>query len=345
MPVTNLLPMRSLLLVLALTAPSLIHAQCLLFDGVDDRAEVPNVELNNIGTGDFTVEAWVKGVEADQLNHARLFSNRQVIGAGFMFSFHGLWGGSLYKMLCIQLDGLNYVVINNGTYNNSLLDGTCHHLAATRQADTIYYYADGILFGQRIIIGTPTAASGAATAVIGDDSPDPYPFNGNISELRLWNYARSQAEIQSTMDVSIPATLPGLVGYWPMNDGAQSIVDQTGTASGFIGSSSAIEASDPIWFNNCCTVLSTEGIGEVEGAGIQVHGNSVGQLVVELPVGSHATITIVDALGRVAMDTRSASAPTALIDIRALRAGTYIARIEADGAVHAVPFVVQGHVH
>jgi hypothetical protein len=102
--------MRPTLLATALFATTLSHAQCLTFDGTDDQLQVPNIQLNAIGTGDFTVEAWVKGVEALQLEHARLFSNRESF-TGFMFFFHGLWGGANYKMLTVQMDGFNYFAI------------------------------------------------------------------------------------------------------------------------------------------------------------------------------------------------------------------------------------------
>ena len=77
------------------------HGQepCLLFDGMDDQVIMPNAVLNNIGTGTFTVEAWVRGVESQQPTHPRILSNRDVTNNGFMFGLHGLWGGSAYKML------------------------------------------------------------------------------------------------------------------------------------------------------------------------------------------------------------------------------------------------------
>jgi hypothetical protein len=36
---------------------------------------------------------------------------------------------------------------------------------------------------------------------------------GAVDELRIWNIARSQAEIQATMAVHLTGTEPGLVGY------------------------------------------------------------------------------------------------------------------------------------
>ncbi|MBK6473774.1 MAG: T9SS type A sorting domain-containing protein [Flavobacteriales bacterium] len=329
--------MRSTLLIVSLFVTTLIHAQCLTFDGIDDQGQVPNTQLNAIGMGDFTVEAWINGVEAEQLNHAYLFSNR-VDGFGFMLFFHGPWGGANYKMLCLQFNGVNYLVIDNGTFNGSLLDGSCHHVAITRQAGTLYFYADGSPIGNRIIDGTPTAATSAATASIGSDASDSYPFKGNISELRIWNYARTGAEIQGSMNVSVPANSSGLTGYWPMNDNGQNITDLTGTSSGFTGTSNVTDASDPNWTNNCCSLVPVEQLSPADP--IRVYTNGSGQLVVEFPSSGRADVTIMDDLGRIVLN--STTTGTAVIDLRPLAAGAYVARVDAAGMVRAARFVVEG---
>jgi len=44
-------------------------------------------------------------------------------------------------------------------------------------------------------------------------------FAGLIDEVRIWNYARTQAEIQATMNTTLKGNEPGLVGYWNFDDG------------------------------------------------------------------------------------------------------------------------------
>ena len=68
----------------------------------------------------LVVEAWVRGEEGSPNEHIRLFSNRTAIGVGFISGFHGLSGGSTNKMLMVQMDDLNYIRVNIGTYNGSL---------------------------------------------------------------------------------------------------------------------------------------------------------------------------------------------------------------------------------
>ena len=44
-------------------------------------------------------------------------------------------------------------------------------------------------------------------------------FNGIIDEVRIWNVARTQQEIQQYMHQQLTGTEPGLVGYWQFNEG------------------------------------------------------------------------------------------------------------------------------
>ena len=53
-------------------------------------------------------------------------------------------------------------------------------------------------------------------------------FKGKIAEVRLWNTARTQADIKATMHQRLTGQKPGLVGYWPLDEGSGTTVyDQT----------------------------------------------------------------------------------------------------------------------
>ena len=91
--------------------------------------------------------------ESLQKTHPIIFSNRSQVGVGSKLFFHDLWGGFQYKMLAVQLNGVNKFLINNGTYNGSLLAGICHHVAVSRKSDTLYFYADGALIYQNTLAG------------------------------------------------------------------------------------------------------------------------------------------------------------------------------------------------
>ncbi len=49
-------------------------------------------------------------------------------------------------------------------------------------------------------------------------------FDGLIDELRIWDHARSGTEIQSSINVTLEGNEPGLVAYWPMEEGNGDII-------------------------------------------------------------------------------------------------------------------------
>jgi serine/threonine-protein kinase len=49
-------------------------------------------------------------------------------------------------------------------------------------------------------------------------------FAGCLDEIRIWNYVRSQREIQEAMHTELTGTEDGLAGYWKFNDPAGSTV-------------------------------------------------------------------------------------------------------------------------
>ena len=55
---------------------------------------------------------------------------------------------------------------------------------------------------------------------VGDRGDLARSFEGFISDVRIWNYARTQSEIQADMHKRLTGNEPGLVGYWPMQYGA-----------------------------------------------------------------------------------------------------------------------------
>ncbi|HNK85261.1 MAG TPA: hypothetical protein PKL41_08670 [Flavobacteriales bacterium] len=301
--------------------------RCLVFDGADDQVTLSSTAVNAIGTGDFTVEAEIRAVEADQLQHPRILSNRDQVNNGFLFGFHGVWGGSNYKMINMQLDGLNYILINNGSYNGSLMDGTCHHIAVTKSADSLRFYADGMHIGSKVLQGAPSTTTTATSMLIGNDAPDPQPFNGNIAQLRVWNEARSAAEIVANMGVSIPGNTPGLVGYWEMNDaGGQFVQDKTTTADGLLGTTNTLEAGDPAWVDDCCELPVHVGLSTIaEPIDLQLLPNPVVDLLtIERPNGAGtARIVITDALGRTAIDTNVGGGSRIMLNLEQLAPGSY----------------------
>lgn len=53
-------------------------------------------------------------------------------------------------------------------------------------------------------------------------------YNGLLDEVRVWNVARTQAEIAANMNAEISRKTSGLVAYWRMDEGSgQTAFDAT----------------------------------------------------------------------------------------------------------------------
>jgi VCBS repeat-containing protein len=116
-------------------------------------------------------------------------------------------------------------------------DGAWHHAAATYDGTTWRLYLDGALDAQ-LVVGaftpqfnsTQHAALGTAlNSTGGFGSQTQGAFDGVLDEARVWNYARSAAQISRGMTLEIPSA-PGLRGRWGMGDGSgTTVADSSGT--------------------------------------------------------------------------------------------------------------------
>ena len=216
------------------------------FDGIDDYVEVVDTtSLNAIGTGDFTFEAWFKGLDSDQGSHPQIFSNRPYFGQGFVFGFHDAVGGSSHKIPLVQLGSKNWTDPSSPQY----LDGEWHYFAATREGDTLTYYIDGGEIS-KFKDGSILTASIAANRPlwIGRDVATAF-FDGSIDQPCIWKVSRTPTEIVADMSGNFSVFDSDLVACWTMNEGeGQSIGDLTPIAEdGVLGTGAGIDSADPTW--------------------------------------------------------------------------------------------------
>jgi hypothetical protein len=133
--------------------------------------------------------------------------------------------------------GLNHPVIGF----TAIARGVWHHAAATYDGTTWRLYLDGVL-DALLAVGQPprwdsAQKAGLGTAFDTSGTAAGY-FNGTLDEVRVWNYARTEAGIDSTIDLALTAPRTGLVARWGLDEGAGSAVQGgagtavTGTITG-----------------------------------------------------------------------------------------------------------------
>ncbi|WP_274475833.1 LamG-like jellyroll fold domain-containing protein [Mangrovimonas aestuarii] len=188
------------------------------FDGVDDYVQTtcPGVANN----GARTVEAWIKTTKNSNPSEGGSQSVIVDWGSttnGKRFTFNILWGNAI--RLEVAGAGLNGTVAVN--------DGNWHHVAVTfnPSGNTMSLYVDGVLDTSGIM---STVNTGTATNVrIGSRIDNVNPFEGSIDEVRIWDVARTQAEIQADMNNELCDDTPNLIGYYKLNEGTADS-DNTG---------------------------------------------------------------------------------------------------------------------
>jgi gliding motility-associated-like protein len=131
-----------------------------------------------------------------------------------------------------------------------------YHVAMVYDGTTLKFYRNGFLMSQ--VPATGNLIQNAWNTRIG------YYFNqalnenfiGYINEVRIWNVARTQTEIQANLNTSLPApaSQPGLQAYYIFSD----MLNKQGNPAwnGILGGSAAITQTNPdcsfVADNTCC---------------------------------------------------------------------------------------------
>ncbi len=173
-----------------------ISAEALDFDGVDDYVGIPHSTSLNLGTGDFTVEAWIKTRSSASLS--RVVTKIPDGGNGFDLDVSSGKAGIFIRDQSQLLP--NFVFPQSTTMIN---DNNWHHIAGVREGDIARIYVDGIE-GQSATGADNLNINNGQTLDIGRWYQEDFPLDGQIDEVRLWNRALCQAEIQAQMNCSFP---------------------------------------------------------------------------------------------------------------------------------------------
>lgn len=101
------------------------------------------------------------------------------------------------------------------------------HIAGVYNGTMSRIYVNGLIVAEKSVSGSINMPN--TTINIGTETNAREQFwDGKIDEVRIWNLARTQSEIQLNMGKELIGTEPGLAGYWRFNEGNGVIAfDQT----------------------------------------------------------------------------------------------------------------------
>ncbi len=212
-----------------------------------DYVEINDAPALDLTTGEFTISAWIMPTSWGQNNQGRVLDHGGGSGgtAGWSLALENKSSRGLPQALRMR--------INNDSSFDGMSDPAAialnawQHVAVTFDNGTLTFFVDGLNRGMRTGVTAPIARSGPI--FIGARIDAQRNFDGAIDEVRIWDRALTQQEIQNNMDLVLTGSEPGLVAYYGFDEGSGQIAfDTTGNQhDGRLGSTTGIDSHDPLW--------------------------------------------------------------------------------------------------
>jgi len=210
----------------------------LSLDGDGDYVDCGNDAGLNFGTGDFSIEVWVK---ASVIDKEVVNKRHAAIDIGYYLSTYGA-----------RVQGSDDALLVSPSDESAICDGNWHHLAMTKTATTLRFYVDGIEDANSPSITTGTGDTDSGTNLFIGKRINPGEelwLNGLIDEVRIWNVARAQDEIQANMYNELTGSEAGLVAYYDFDEPVGSTLVHDRTANGndgtLYGDAQFVESTRP----------------------------------------------------------------------------------------------------
>lgn len=263
-----------LFLAILLSAGNIIAQNFALdLDGVNDKIGIlDSPELNP--SGSITVEAWINAEEW-----------QTSIWAGVILSKQGSNPDKGYCLSAGENGRIEFTLsIDEGwkAVSTPALLGTnaWYHVAGVYNGSQLKIYINGELMGTEEAIGTPTTSEGVVMN-IGDNPTWPGRYwNGKVDEVRIWEVARTQTEIQEHMSNELTGTETGLVAYYPMNEGTGTTTEDM---SSYDNTGQLINMDESSWVEGFQPVTADVGIIGIASPSVIGNGfSSVEKIKVEI---------------------------------------------------------------
>ncbi|MBL6445418.1 T9SS type A sorting domain-containing protein [Fulvivirga sp. 29W222] len=224
------------------------HATAVSFNGVNEKARIPAITLNNKS---FTVEYWLK---RDAGTSGTAFTKGT--GADLLeIAFNA------DETIAVTMGLQTFSVEPSAYYSSVTPVNAWHHWGMAYDNDTHelrFFMDDQLLMTKTGIFFSATEVENAYLAADAD--------NGNalecqIHEVRLWNKALTVSRSVEYMNQTLSGNETGLYGYWPMNegDGTLALDKAAGRHMAIDANWSLYPGSDAFAFNGSGQYLTLDG--------------------------------------------------------------------------------------
>lgn len=187
----------------AISGTGIIPERGLTFDGVDDR-----VQRNSNGSvfefgANATWELWMKKTFASAAGNPVLVANRNTNTTRWSCQLTsngqalGFWNGSSFA-----------------TWSYAFNQNQWYHVAFVQTGSSMETFVNGVSLGVQSIT---SSSQTNLPLMMGSNGTGEY-FKGTLDEIRIWNVARTPAQIQANMNSDV-AQQSGLVAYYRFDQG------------------------------------------------------------------------------------------------------------------------------
>jgi hypothetical protein len=240
----------------------------LAFDGVDDYVQTAPTPAPQLGTGNLTLEAWVRTTST---------AFNLIMGANGSQDY---WLGMTNNKAVFVVNG----GLGNCASTTSINDGRWHHVAGVRAGAQTFIYVDGQL-ENTFTIGAGTLANPTGYLSIGryGSTTTGYYWQGGIDEARFYSAALTAAQVQADM-FSTTAAVPGsLKAYYNMdqgtaggtNAGITSLTDQSGNGSTGTLNNFDLTGTSSNWVRSFPTITGIAPTSGPTGTSVTVTGTNL----------------------------------------------------------------------
>ena len=294
------------------------------FDGVNDGVNLGNSLTTALNGANFvTAEAWIyipntTGIKTIIGNHVTTTQFNLRINNNSLEAFLGFGSYALQSPA------------------GSIVANTWQHVTMVYNDTTLKLYINGVEVASRAIPAAYALQSSTQPYMVGYSGFGGEFFNGSIDEVRVWNTALSETDIQVTKDCELQATQNGILAYYKFNQGfdnadnapVTTLTDELGSYNGTLnnfsltGTTSNWAAGSPVTTGNSCNTLSNSGFETISN--FKVYPNPSNGLY-NISTTELTSIQIYDVVGKLIMNNE-VNAGTSTINIHNFPAGVYILR-------------------
>jgi RHS repeat-associated protein len=227
--------------------PPTAPGSALQFNGSGGYVSVGN--RLNMGTSDFTLEAWIKG-DPTMSDWGRIIDKGYA--SGYALGRFANTNRVSFEFLASGSQGSNFTTTRN------VIDNTWHQITVVKSGNTASLYADGVLQNTETV--SSAAQNNTLPLLIGYNPGEggQSHWKGQIDDVHIWTVARTAQQIQSDMDFAVDPHTGGLAADWTLDEGQGTVAhDATGNGNNGTLTADGSGPTMPTWVASAAPIYAS----------------------------------------------------------------------------------------